>query len=97
MLNLAGFGPAEHQLLMQAGIEGLRDILALTSTTSGTRIDRAARRAQRRAADRPHDRGLVGAGPDARGRLRRDRRRRHRARDYHAAVSSTAGQRLAAS
>ena len=27
MLNLAGFGPDEHQLLIQAGIEGLRDIL----------------------------------------------------------------------
>ena len=29
MLNLAGFGPAEHQLLIQAGIEGLRQILDL--------------------------------------------------------------------
>ena len=30
MLNLASFGPAEHQLLIQAGVEGLRDILALS-------------------------------------------------------------------
>ena len=30
MLNLASFGPDEHQLLMQAGIEGLRDILKLS-------------------------------------------------------------------
>jgi len=30
MLNLASFGPNEHQLLMQAGIEGLRDILKLS-------------------------------------------------------------------
>jgi hypothetical protein len=30
MLNLASFGPQEHQLLMQAGIEGLRDILNLS-------------------------------------------------------------------
>jgi hypothetical protein len=29
MLNLASFGPDDHQMLMQAGIDGLRDILAL--------------------------------------------------------------------
>ena len=29
MLNLASFGPAEHQLLIQAGINGLRRILEL--------------------------------------------------------------------
>ena len=29
MLNLASFGPAEHQLLIQAGIDGLRRILEL--------------------------------------------------------------------
>src|SRR4029450_10604347 len=27
MLNLAGFGPAEHRLLSQSGFEGLHDIL----------------------------------------------------------------------
>ena len=30
MLNLASFGPQQHQLLLQAGIEGLRDILKLS-------------------------------------------------------------------
>jgi len=29
MLNLASFGPDEHQLVIQAGIDGLRDILDL--------------------------------------------------------------------
>lgn len=29
MLNLAGFGPAEHRLMIQARIDGLRDILDL--------------------------------------------------------------------
>ena len=29
MLNLASFGPVEHQLMIQAGIEGLRQILDL--------------------------------------------------------------------
>jgi hypothetical protein len=42
MLNLAGFGPDEHDLLMQAGIEGLRDILALSLDEFRNRIDRAA-------------------------------------------------------
>jgi hypothetical protein len=30
MLNLASFGPQQHQLLLQAGIEGLGDILTLS-------------------------------------------------------------------
>ncbi|HEX5013663.1 MAG TPA: DUF4332 domain-containing protein [Candidatus Limnocylindrales bacterium] len=42
MLNLAGFGPAEHDLFMQAGIEGLRDMLALSLDDFRTRLDRAA-------------------------------------------------------
>ncbi len=42
MLNLAGFGPAEHQLLIQAGIEGLRDILAVDLDTFRERLHRAA-------------------------------------------------------
>jgi hypothetical protein len=42
MLNLAGFGPDEHDLLMQAGIEGLRDILGLSLDDFRNRIDRAA-------------------------------------------------------
>jgi hypothetical protein len=42
MLNLAGFGPAAHDLLMQAGIEGLRDILALSLDDFRSRIEQAA-------------------------------------------------------
>ena len=42
MLNLASFGPAEHQLLIQAGIEGLRQILALDLETFRTRLRAAA-------------------------------------------------------
>ena len=42
MLNLAGFGPAEHQLLIQAGVEGLRDILALDGEAFRERLHRAA-------------------------------------------------------
>ena len=43
MLNLASFGPDDHQLLMQGGIEGLRDILALDIDAFRDRIGRAAR------------------------------------------------------
>jgi hypothetical protein len=42
MLNLASFGPADHQLLIQAEIEGLRDILALSMDEFRSRIHRAA-------------------------------------------------------
>jgi len=42
MLNLAGFGPSEHDLLMQGGIEGLRDILSLSLEDFRARIARAA-------------------------------------------------------
>jgi hypothetical protein len=42
MLNLASFGPADHQLLMQAGIDGLRDILKLSLPEFTERIARAA-------------------------------------------------------
>lgn len=42
MLNLAGFWSDEHQLVIQAGIEGLRDILALDLDAFGTRLQRAA-------------------------------------------------------
>jgi hypothetical protein len=42
MLNLASFGPADHQLLMQAGIDGLRDILKLSLPAFTERIARAA-------------------------------------------------------
>lgn len=42
MLNLAGFGETEHQLFIQAGIEGLRDILELDTVTFKERLRRAA-------------------------------------------------------
>ena len=42
MLNLASFGPEDHQLLMQAGIEGLHDILALDLDTFRAKLRRAA-------------------------------------------------------
>jgi hypothetical protein len=38
MLNLASFGPADHQLLIQARIEGLRDILRLSLDAFRDRI-----------------------------------------------------------
>ena len=42
MLNLASFGPAEHQLLIQARIEGLRDILGLSLDAFRDRLHRAS-------------------------------------------------------
>jgi hypothetical protein len=42
MLNLASFGPDEHQLVIQAGIEGLRDILELDVDAFRARVQRAA-------------------------------------------------------
>ena len=42
MLNLASFGPAEHQLLIQAGIEGLRQILELPLDVFKSRVRTAA-------------------------------------------------------
>jgi hypothetical protein len=42
MLNLASFGPDEHQLMIQAGIEGLKDILDLDLDAFGNRVRRAA-------------------------------------------------------
>ncbi len=42
MLNLASFGPAEHQLMVQSGIEGLRDILALDLDAFKDRVRKAA-------------------------------------------------------
>jgi len=42
MLNLASFGPAEHQLLIQARVDGLRDILALPLEKFRDRLHRAA-------------------------------------------------------
>jgi hypothetical protein len=42
MLNLASFGPAEHVLLVQAGIDGLRQILDLPLDAFKARIRTAA-------------------------------------------------------
>lgn len=42
LLNLANFGPAEHQLLIQAGIDGLRDVLAVDLAMFRIRLARAA-------------------------------------------------------
>ena len=42
MLNLAGFGPDEHQLLIQSGIEGLRDILSLSLDAFREQLKRGA-------------------------------------------------------
>jgi hypothetical protein len=43
MLNLAGFGPDEHQLFIQAGVEGLHGLLALDLDAFRARIARGAR------------------------------------------------------
>ncbi len=42
MLNLASFGPAEHQLMIQARIEGLRAILDVDLPTFRERVHRAS-------------------------------------------------------
>ena len=42
MLNLAGFGQLEHQLLMQSGFEGVRDMLDVDFETFKARIERGA-------------------------------------------------------
>jgi hypothetical protein len=43
MLNLAGFGPDEHQLMIQSGVVGLRDILGLDAEAFRERVGRGAR------------------------------------------------------
>ncbi len=42
MLNLAGFGPHEHQLFVQAGIGGLRALLDVELAALRVRLARAA-------------------------------------------------------
>ena len=42
MLNLASFGPAQHRMLIQAGIDGLRDILDLPLDAFTERVRRGA-------------------------------------------------------
>ena len=70
MLNLAGFGPDEHQLMIQSRIEGLRDILDLDlECVRGARAPRRGRvgdgSAQRSHASR--------AGGTRRGRSKTSR------------------------
>jgi len=57
MLNLAGFGSAEHRLLSQSGFEGLNDILAVDLATFGARL---ARGADELKMDRPSDLTIEG-------------------------------------
>lgn len=52
LLNLAAFGAVEHRLLIQAGVDGLRDLLALDLDAFRTRVGRAAREL---ALDPPDD------------------------------------------
>jgi hypothetical protein len=42
MLNLAGYGPDEHQLFIQSDIQGLRDILGLSVEELKDRLRRGA-------------------------------------------------------
>ena len=44
LLNLASFGTDEQRMFTQAGIVGLRQLLALDRETLGARLDRAAAR-----------------------------------------------------
>lgn len=57
MLNLAGFGPAEHRLLSQSGFEGLKDILEVDLETFGARLTRGADELK---VDRPNDLTIEG-------------------------------------
>ncbi|MGK2850959.1 MAG: DUF4332 domain-containing protein [Candidatus Limnocylindrales bacterium] len=63
MLNLASFGPVEHQLLIQARIDGLRDILSLSVDAFRDRIGRAA---QELNQDPPSDLAIQGWWDQAR-------------------------------
>ena len=42
MLNLAAFGAAEHRIMIQAGIDGLSDILELEADAFRERVVRGA-------------------------------------------------------
>lgn len=63
MLNLASFGPDEHQLFIQAGIEGLRGILDLDGDEFRLRIHAAATELE---VDPPSDLTLYGWWEQAR-------------------------------
>ena len=57
MLNLAGFGPAEHRLLSQSGFEGLKDVLEVSLDAFAARL---ARGAEELKMDRPTDLTIEG-------------------------------------
>ena len=63
MLNLAGFGQTEHQLLSQSGFEGVRDILDVDFDEFKARV---ARGAQELNLDTPSDLTLRGWWDQAR-------------------------------
>ena len=63
MLNLAGFGPVEHQLLAQAGIAGLGDLLHLSLDDFRARVRKAAVEVK---ADAPGDLAMEGWWEQAR-------------------------------
>jgi hypothetical protein len=63
MLNLASFGPDEHQLMLQAGIDGLRDILDLDLEAFKARARSAALELK---ADPPSDLTMEGWWDQAR-------------------------------
>jgi hypothetical protein len=63
MLNLASFGPEEHQLMIQARVEGLRDILDLDLDAFRLRVGRAA---QELKVDPPTDLTIEGWWDQAR-------------------------------
>ncbi len=42
LLNLAGFGPEEHRLFIQAGIDGVRDVIGLSLDDFRARLAQAA-------------------------------------------------------
>jgi Domain of unknown function (DUF4332) len=63
MLNLASFGPDEHQLFIQARIEGLRDILDLAPDAFRIRLHQGA---QELAVDPPADLAIQGWWDQAR-------------------------------
>ena len=66
MLNLASFGPEEHELMLHAGIDGLRDILSSRRRCVPGARRPSCDRARHGPPGRPADRRLVGAGADAR-------------------------------
>lgn len=63
MLNLAGFGTTEHRLLMQGGLEGIHDVLAVDVDEFKRRVLRGA---QELNLDPPSDLTLRGWWEQAR-------------------------------